>query len=167
MNLLCCRLPGKGCQKPLSFTSLQFTEHCCSVFVVQSAISSCALYVQKDANGCAGRKSGSETKERWRCNNIQGVCKRPHRDGDILSIPSGEAIQDSCWDSFFLSPPHSFVEQLLIVQSAQHNQLFLLIGSTFLNTHETLWLPTLLTESARRPVYLRPPCTSLPLGTDP
>lgn len=52
------------------------------------------------------KKSGSETRERLACNNVQGR----HRDGDILSMPSGEANQDPCWDFFFPSPLHFFIQ---------------------------------------------------------
>lgn len=80
------------------------------------------------------RKSRSETGERLKYNNIQGICHRPHRDGDILRDPSGEAHQVSCWDSF----SHPFLifpsEQLCIVRSdraACSSSVSSLIDSTF------------------------------------
>lgn len=76
-----------------------------------SYFQTCAsLSVQEDTNGCAGReKVDQRTGERLKYNDIQGVCHRPHRDGDILRDPSGEAHQDSCWDSLFHPLLHFFV----------------------------------------------------------
>lgn len=103
-----------------------------------SYFQTCAsLSVQEDTNGCAGReKVDQRTGERLKYNDIQGVCHRPHRDGDILRDPSGEAHQDSLLGFSFPSPSSFFRQNgcVLCVQTAQHARpVSSLIGPVFLS----------------------------------
>lgn len=106
------------------------------------------------------RQSGSETRERLRCNNTQGVCQRPCRDADILNATFGEGRQDSCR---FLS--------LLIPSSSSH--LIVRSDRTPCITKCLYWLAPLclLRPLSQRALqaqsYLWPPGTSLPFGTSP
>lgn len=73
---------------------------CLPVFLVFKKMSVryfqlCAsLTVHVDPNA-QGEKEHQEKD--WDIVTAGGVCKRPHRGGDIISIPAGEANQDSCW----------------------------------------------------------------------
>lgn len=125
--------------------------------------------IQMDAQ--AEKKVDQRTGERLKYNDIQGVCHRPHRDGDILRDPSGEAHQDSCWDSLFHPLLHFFVRTAVYCafrpRSMQDQFLHWLAPSSFL-THKTVTTSKHLSQRAlwEQP-YLWPPGTSPSLGTDP
>lgn len=90
--------------------------------------------IQMDAQ--AEKKVDQRTGERLKYNDIQGVCHRPHRDGDTLRDPSGEAHQDFLLGFSFPSPSSFFRQNgcVLCVQTAQHARpVSSLIGPVFLS----------------------------------
>lgn len=103
----------KWCQRPLlTFTIYQ--TYLFSLFGVKEVISlywllGASLGLLEDANECSGREKVDQRREKdWDAVISREYAKRPHRDGDIVSIPSGEGRQDSCWDFFFFIPSSFF-----------------------------------------------------------
>lgn len=159
----------KWCQRPLlTFTIYQ--TYLFSLFDVKEVISlywllGASLGLLEDANECSGREKVDQRREKdWDAVISREYAKRPHRDGDIVSIPSGEGRQDSCWDFFFFYSLLIFSPHCVFRPHSMHDQLSSLIGPTLLSQ-------TLLKHLSQRALwdqsYLWPPGTSLPFSTDP